>query len=448
MTILDNGVRVAVPESTYVDGRAISQNTAGFIITAEYTNYMQTTLYLKTQANVPFALEPNTLVVSSENPHPHLEIKLSYRLQTNAGVTGTANLLTTLIENKHILSEDAQELHRQMTEMYRHDGSRNNKTNFTFTVFRRIREEDFKKTRMIYFRESDMILTREKESLTLPHPNSSTGMQHTEIRNAKEYSGQTGVFVKVVDNQCLAEVRYYYAGKRLIAVPSTADSERESGVYCTIASQASDGSVEPDTSFMTFKEAEVAIGLFKFKEDAESYGNPELILKNEEVKHRSDERKAELELRKFKQTNDARALEQESELAALRHAVELQKAENVALKESADFRKTLRDDTADTHKVKRAKSEAEIKYKKLKKEVRLEAARKEREAEQKEREARLDEERKLRENYYDQRKETRKDWYEDRSYQRKDTSELIKFIPALVLGVVGTLAVINARSSH
>ncbi len=63
----------------------------------------------------------------------------------------------------------------------------------------------------------------------------------------------------------------------------------------------------------------------------------------------------------------------------------------------------------------------------------------------KEKEEMLTEKMRAREDYYDSRKKERSDYYEERSYVRKDSSEIVKWIPTIVGGVLGIAAIIYAK---
>ena len=420
--MLQNGIRVALPESTYDDGRSVGCNTAAFIVTAEYTNYTQSDLYVKTQSNIPFVIEPNTSAMSTQEARPHLEVKLTYKLQNNASITATTDLLASLVANEQLLSTDAEKLQEKLLELFRSDARRTNKMNFVFTVYRRILEDELSRTAAVYFRECDLMLSLERSQMTTPHPNSSLGLQQADVQLNRNYANQSGIFVKIVDNARLAEVRYYYAGKQLISVPSTINSEREDGVYYTVTSKGDDGALAPVSKYLTFEEAKTVLGLYQFKEYALSHGNPEILLKAEDSRNRLLEREAAVQLQSLKSENDVRSAEIEGELMQLRR-------DNAMLKESIDLRKSVRDDSVDENKKQREtdrQRDEQIKALQL---------------------ALLDLGKKSRDDDYDRRSSHRKDYYEDRSYDRKDTSEMIKFIPAVLVGALGAFAFVRTRTS-
>ena len=398
--LIDNRTRVIVPNTHYQkDSNCINYKTASLSINTEYSNFTGVMIYVKTQNNIPFAVDPNFRTASTDEPRANFEIKITYRLHNNDGIVNTFELLQGLIQHNSIQGTDAEEILKRISALYIKDASRTNKLDFSFTIYKRILLEEINRNRSVYVRETDLVISKDKVGVTLPHPNSSEGLQQFDIERNKDYQGQAGVFVRVVDNENLAKVRYYYSGMHLITVPSTNDDQRESGVYCTISSTAPDGLILPVSKFFSFEDAESNIGLYRTQEEALSHGDPELALRAEEARSKNEERRLTRELIEVKHKS-------EMEANKAKHELETIKSENARLKESIDLNKTLRDNTFDV-----VKKDRDVEFDTLKRH---------------------------REDYYDDRNVKRKDYYEERSSDRKDTSELIKFIPALLVGIAGT----------
>lgn len=414
MSIMEDGIPVAVPEKSY-DSVSRGIKTAGFTVSMEYTNYTKSDLYIKTQNNIAIVVSPNVNTISPGSPFPHLEVKITYTLVNNNTISETMLLLRSFSQNNIMLSKDAQFMLDRLSTIYSQDPSMRNKSNISLSIVQRVTEDAIRSKKLLYYKECDIVITFDKGAVSLPHPKSDEGLQSIEFGSGPSYSGQAGVFVKVVDNDHIAAVRYYYGGRRLISVPSIVDDTKKSGVYCTYATMKGDGFVEPESSFLTFEEAEEVIGLFKNKEDAMTNGDPDQLLRLEEARSRSEEKRLGLELQQLKHESSVMAVRAEQELTELRRALELSKAETVQFKEAADVRKLVRDDRFDLSK--RARDE--------------DYSRRE-----------LD-----RKDYYDHRDRGRKAYYEERSLERKDSSEFIKFIPALLLGVAGTFAWMRSNNS-
>lgn len=414
--LTDKSTCVVVPESNYQHSNSrIGYKTASLTITSEYSNYTGMMIYIKTQNNIPFAVDPNTRTACVDETRPNLEIKMTYRIHNNDGTNGTLELLQGLRQHSSLQGSDAEEILNQITDLYIRDASRSNKLDFNFVIYKRILLDELHRNRSIYVRETDVIISKDKVAMAAPHPNSSEGLQQFDISANKAYQGQAGVFVRVIDNENLAKARYYYSGKHLITVPSSNDPQRESGVYCTVSTTASDGLITPTTKFFTFEEAESAIGLYRTQDEAISEGTPELILRNQEAEFRAEERRMNIELTDLKHKS-------EREITNAKRDLELSKNENARLKEYLENLKTLRENSYDA--VKKDRDDVYDTRKRYREDYQEE-----------------------RKDHFEERGNRRKDHYEDRSYERKDTSELIKFIPALVLGIAGTFVWMNSQKS-
>lgn len=421
MAMMDRGVPIAVSATSYSNGQNGNMRTAGFTVSVEYSNYSEGAMFVKTQNNLIFVVEPNKHCVQPDEARPHLEIKIKYTLHNNAGILGTYDLLNALRENDAIVGDEVEQLRVKISELYRQDASRFNKNAFSFTIFKRILEDEIKRNKLLMVRECNVLVTKEREYIVAPHPYSNEGLQQVEVNNNKLYHGQAGVFVKVIDNEFLARQRYFYAGKQLITVPSGEDQSKDSGVYCTVSTMDSDGMVTPKTQFYTFAEAEEAIGLYRSQEEALTHGDPEMALKAEEIKHRTEEKRLARELFEIKAENDRikSAAEQETiklerDLSSQRAILEDLRMSNTRLKEEIERTAMLRSEAYESKK--------------------------------KQRDDFYEEKDKKRKDHYEKKDKKRKDYYEERSHERKDWTEMLKFGPAVILGVLGALAFTRSKA--
>lgn len=429
MSIMENGIPVAVPEVVYRDNSRVGMKTESFSVTLDYTNYTKSSIYVKTQNNIAFVVAPNNNTINASGSGPHLEIKITYSLVSGNNIHDTLELLRALGANGG-LSPDAKFVYDHLMKLYEADPTARNKSNFKVSIMRRITEDSIRSHQVTYVKEADIIVSFEKAAMQPPHPNSSEGLQQIDYK--KEYIGQAGLFVRVVDNENLADVRYYHAGKRLISVPSVTDPTKQSGVYVTESTRAPDGLLTPKSIFLTFDEATEHIGLYRTQEEALSNGNPELILQMEDSRSKKEERRLALELQAVKHQSALDTARAEKEALELKRALEISKAETLSLKESTDFRKLIRDD-AYADKEKRRSDKANKRKDKY-------------ESRGYRRKDRYEDRGYHRKDYYEDRGFERKQYYEDRSMDRKDTSELIKFVPGLLVGVLGAFAFMRSSS--
>ena len=139
--------------------------------------------------------------------------------------------------------------------------------------------------------------------MAIPHPNSETGMNQFDIAQDQRHLGHAGVFIKIVDNERLHNVRFFYAAKQVIEVPCIKDTNLSSGVYCTIRSSAPHGGLLEETKVFTYEEAEVELGLYRTREEAESCGNPQILLAIEEQKTKRELSQLKIDNEKLKLEN-------------------------------------------------------------------------------------------------------------------------------------------------
>ena len=377
------------------------RSTGALTIGVEYTNFTERNLWIKTQNNIPFMIEPNRHTVSEFEPHAHLEIKITYYIRTNDTILGTRQALQALMANGYTVSQAARKLSEKFDNLYSQDAGRRNKQNFQFTVIHTVFDNMIDSKSCYHIEESDILLSANKAAITIPHPHSNEGIYQAEVlKNSTEH--HTGISVKVVDNENLARVRYYHAGKQLIEVPSVEDHSLQSGVYYSISSRDVDGFVTPKTNFISFKEAEEVLGLYRSREEALTHGDPALIIKAQESE------------------NKAYSVETEKDLLMLRRELEKSKAENAILKDSLDLKKTLRDEQYEAMKKQRDDY--------------FDMIEKARKAEAEQHKADLD-----------RVERERRDYYEERSTKRKDWTDWFKFIPAMIAGVLSLFAIFRTR---
>lgn len=387
--IIEKDIKVVTPAVDYLNTTSSSFNTSGVSITVDFTNWTNRTIYLKTQTNVPIAIEPsmNTL---SRDPQPHLEVRITYTLKTNGSFAKTKELMDNIIINDKILSSEARSFYEKMQQAIDLEPRVGMHHNFKFSAIRKVREGELANNKSVYLREADIVATYDKSVILKPHPNSNESFQQLDVEMNQSYQGLAGTFLRVIDNEQLVPVWYFYSGRQLIEVPPIYDESKESGVYVTISTKNEGHSLRVDTEFMTFKEAEEKIGLYKTKEEAMTYGNPLELIRLEEARIADNERKLKAELLSLRQTHEREQIQAERELANLRNS-------NAILKESLEIQSKRRQD--------------------LYEEMGL-----------------------SRKDKFDKRDKKRKKKYEEKAAKLKWTSELIKYVPGMIIAGLGIYA--------
>ena len=239
----------------------------------------------------------------------------------------------------------------------------------------------------IYVHSLDVALSSDNAERPVFHPESEEGRQIRE-----QYALESGLnyHVVIVDKDRRYGKRWVNIGGRVFSINPIYDSTRLDGVYLTTSSPEDHCKLEE--VYYTFEAATAELMLFQSESDASTLGDQSETRKREfemaqheqklswiklEGEHKQQIQSLELQLAKQKQEKADRESELSKEVAAL-------KKSEYALEKEA--------------------SKREAKYAKEK------AAR----------EARMLDE---------------KDYYEHRSYARKDSSEIVKWLPAAVVGV-------------
>ena len=276
-----------------------------------------------------------------------------------------------------------------------------------------ISHEELTKIRAIHDKATGFTLSTNNCHLNALNPESKEAELEGNIRE-HVVNRPNGLLFEIVDNNQVTNKRFCFSGNQVITVPVITDIRRSSGLYVHKIKDFGFEKSETETEFYSVEAVEngtsfvdgcTKYGLWLTKEEALTAGKPELIAKFNIEKLQEEIREKE---REHKETT--LRMEAQNKEDSYRHAKEMQDLER-ARKEDA--------------------LEHEKKIQALETARREEAAAFERAAKFREEElARLKDE-------IERRKAVRNDHYDERSSSRKDTSEIIKFIPAVIAGVVG-----------
>lgn len=325
----------------------------------------------------------------------HLVIRTLYQFTSKQRIIMTINAIDQ-ISSRYKLNEDLKHVREVLTQCFKNNPNLNAAT---VTVERRISTTLIKDSGSVYSPDTDFLISYGQNNFDRPHPFSIDGQLVNTHAQLIQHDSTVGLNIQVVDNEQSATFRYAYICKQLVKLNPQKDPTRQSGIYVT-RHYVEDGEQIANTEAYTFEEAEEKVGVFKNIDLAISGGNPEHITK-------------------------ATLLESEARLATLR-------ADNVRLEEHV---KTT--NLEHQREISRLKHEREIEAAEAKtKQLRLETA--------------LEEQRRIndlaKEKRVDKRLE-REDNYEERSYQRKDTHELIKYLPAIAIGIIAGIAIAFKKSN-
>jgi hypothetical protein len=265
------------------------------------------------------------------------------------------------------------------------------------------KEDLYRKGNALYVSNLDLVVTLLKGEHTPLHPFSESGIRNRLIEQTEEVNevGGFGYRIDIVDNEEQFGARYININNEVFKIHPQVDRTRRNGVY-RISSGPVTGDVPftpPVSAYYSFEEAEEKLGLYKTHNEAKTLGDVMAARKKELDEYALDIREEEQRLKQEK-------LRREEEFEQFKRKLErerLQEEEDRKLREQWFKREEQAMLERQTH---------------LKAEI-----------------AELEHSRTL-------ASMGRKDYYEERSYARKDSSELVKFVPMLIGGLIAIAAAI------
>ncbi len=247
-------------------------------------------------------------------------------------------------------------------------------------------EEIKQKGGSVYCKPKDIVISLGNIYNAPPHPYAEDSI-HDYLLDEKisnQDLGSPAFRIEIVDNNNQISSRFIFAFGELHEIKPKLDINRESGVYLTLmeANSIFDRGYSVVQKKYTFEEAKEKLGLYKTREEASAAGDIQLIRKEE--------------------------------LTRLAHANEVLKQETIEIK--ANIEKETAERDRQFNKEKAELEEKIIKLKAEKEEI---------------------------EHFREQERNARKDDYERKSHERKDYSELIKFLPFVVITIGALVAAFN-----
>lgn len=246
----------------------------------------------------------------------------------------------------------------------------------------------------VYYHDVDYVVSLEPVTSAVNHPHSEKGRHHQATCESslasKEFSEHSqgevgfGYAIIMIDNHGVHGPRYINISNQVYKITPKRDLSKRDGIFIvsnhSMSSKGGNGSFE--SRWYDFENAEEALGLYRTLDEAMYGGDKTLAAKDNLVKAQAE--------------------------------VERLKAERQRLDEA--------------NAIDKARYEAEMRERDVKLEQEREAIARER-AEREHQEA--------------VRRQELKDHYEERSYVRKDTSEGLKFLPTLMVGLATLFGVLK-----
>lgn len=410
--------RTFKPEKIFAVNRRELPVNSGISVHVDYVNNTGKPIYLKSQAGITTNIPPNLEHSFPRRTDAHLEIRITTTISRLEGVRVTTSLLEENRRQVKVtpMTHDASVfldglLSEQMTE-----GRGRGSSTFSQTNVISLPYSQLAKIEAMYLRETDTLVSIHPSLVCVPHPNSSEGIAAMDVGRIKATPGHVGIIVRAVDNEGLVGRRYMFSGKDVIVIPTFEDETMESGVYITTMNSDRDGNITRTTQRYTYEEAERDHGIYRTREHAITSGDPRVKLEHdtEQLKVMGIEKKVVEIDRKSEESQAAHDLKMmENRWAAFLTAQKQQSSELERAREERHqaMLKEIQEKALLTDRIRQLEKEA------------------------------LESKAVARKDYYESRSRERDDYYENRSSQRKDYSEILKYVPAFIMGIAGAFAI-------
>lgn len=359
-----------------------------------------------------------------------------------------ANVALSVLQNhqgdSNVLSiedNERQQIIDRISDHHRIGGFRGAFSVIEITVDRLLPVSMLKNYASLYISDLDLLITEEGASLGTPHPSSQDAQLHGAVLSLAHQRRMSGYLFDIVDNENTYNPRYIQIGNEIVKVPSARDPNYSTGIYCTRIDSTDPYSIRVQMEEHPLDKGE-ELGFFRTKEEAESHGNTDKVAETRLHDTKIRLREQEMENEMLKARIQERELERGERVKTVQHDRDLEKArleierlsqernnlfyqqEQIQLKHELEINQLNEKHRASLRELgsKCLKAEHELELEKQKNELRQESM----QAEER----------------HKRRSMHRDDYYEERSHARKDTSELVKWAPAIVTGVVGVAAVV------
>lgn len=284
----------------------------------------------------------------------------------------------------------------------------------------------------VYLRQMDIVVSKMDVLQAPPHPMNPDAADLPSI--GSESHSRSHIQFEIVQGPDVLSPRYVAIATKVFKIQPRKDPRREAGLYLTYLEP------EPDTpermrtvqQRYSLEEMETVFGIYRTPEEALAGGDTKTIRKEELAALEHNTAVAQRELAEFKVKSER---EKEAFAASFRDKeneskVQIQILEGRAREAEALTRLGAEQFEREKHALTMEALKARESADKMK------AMMDERIMELK---AHYEERLSARKDHYDTRSHERKDYYDDRSRHRDDSSAIVKFLPAIVLGI-GALA--------
>lgn len=311
----------------------------------DFINVTASQIVVIDRNNVPTFLPPAPAGTNLMNPR--IEVRTRYNNYGDHNLKSIYSGIEITTAAVGPLADDRLELYKSIG-----DNITNRQcVDFNSTLLvREIPLKDLTDARVLFDRASGFVFCVDNSHVETLHPESLRGR---ELTGHQDYvkGRPTGILFEIVDNQRLYKERFTFANNQVVRIPTQVDAQRPDGVYVTTVIDIGRSESVTECKRMAMAEASLMYGLHATQEDAETAGNPELLVKNRQTelnqnleKAQAEFKRQEMELRHqhtvAEATSKKRILELESQ--ASERMIEIKK-----LKDQLDARKAVREDYYD-----------------------------------------------------------------------------------------------------
>lgn len=291
----------------------------------------------------------------------------------------------------------------------------------------------------VYVRQADIVVSLLDLLQAPPHPAHPDAVRVARLPNQTSTSLETSVQYELIEDTTSLAPRYVFVSGRVFTILPKKDSRRAQGLYVTYVDKDVDDPENPRTSQEKYplEDIESLLGIFRTAEEAEAAGDLKTTRRSElaAMEHNTAVLRKQLDETKVEQEKVQRLHEE-----TLRNNEHSRKVELFTLQAKIH-------DLERSTKIAQELAEQE-KFRAVQETARIKEESERRLAEMNERsmmqKAFLEERSNARKDVYEDRTYTRKDYYDDRSKERSDSSEMVKFLPAIVLGI-GALVIAGLK---
>ncbi len=282
----------------------------------------------------------------------------------------------------------------------------------------------------IYVVSEDLIIS-DKPLMKAPnHPFNSKTFNADSFKVFSNANGDVGINFEIVDNDNVFGERFIMLAKKIHKIIPKRDMLRQSGLYITTMERdpTQEGLKKPNQIYYPLENLEDNFGIYKTSQEAETGGDIHSLRKESMMEM---EHNYKVDLQNLKNIS----LDRERENTSLKH--ELQQAQ---IRNDID-NQTRKERIVVLEEENRAKDIAREEAERQRKETYAE-----RERIRNEETIKLQHMNRLLEADLERQRSMMKDYYDGRSYNRKDTSEIFRWLPTIITGILSIVGIVFMKT--